>query len=146
MSDSQRPHGLQPTRLLHPWDCPGKSTGVGCHCLLHQISLCRKKLPEGGIQAQLDSRVQTMASELCLPLYLLIVFASELALSSGNVFSCCCKDHQQIYINVIRSHDSKGKFTSFPHMTLIDSALVLDHFWSNLCILENVPQLCPCTA
>ena len=23
------PHGLQPTRLLHPWDFPGKSTGVG---------------------------------------------------------------------------------------------------------------------
>ena len=27
-------HGLQPTRLLRPWDFPGKSTGVGCHCLL----------------------------------------------------------------------------------------------------------------
>ena len=24
-----RPHGLQPTRLLRPWDFPGKSTGVG---------------------------------------------------------------------------------------------------------------------
>ena len=34
LSDSYRPHGLQPTRLLHPWDFPGKSTGVGCHCLL----------------------------------------------------------------------------------------------------------------
>ena len=34
VSDSSQPHGLQPTRLLHPWDCPGKSTGVGCHCLL----------------------------------------------------------------------------------------------------------------
>src|SRR5574337_935328 len=27
-------NGLQPTRLLGPWDFPGKSTGVGCHCLL----------------------------------------------------------------------------------------------------------------
>ena len=27
-------HGLKPTRLLRPWDFPGKSTGVGCHCLL----------------------------------------------------------------------------------------------------------------
>ena len=35
VSDSQRPHGLQSTRLLRPWDFPGKSTGVGCHCLLH---------------------------------------------------------------------------------------------------------------
>ena len=37
MSDSSRPHGLQPTRLLHPWDFPGKSIGVGCHCLLHKL-------------------------------------------------------------------------------------------------------------
>ena len=34
MSNSQRPHGLQPIRLLHPWDFPGKSTGLGCHYLL----------------------------------------------------------------------------------------------------------------
>ena len=34
MSDSQWPHGLQPSRLLCPWDFPGKSTGVGCHRLL----------------------------------------------------------------------------------------------------------------
>ena len=39
MSDSSRPHGLWPTRLLCPWDFPGKSTGVGCHCLLHLTSI-----------------------------------------------------------------------------------------------------------
>jgi len=39
VSDSYRPHGLQPTRLLHPWDFPGKSTGVGCHCLLWNNTL-----------------------------------------------------------------------------------------------------------
>ena len=33
VSDSWRPHGLHPNRLLHPWDFPGKSTGVVCHCL-----------------------------------------------------------------------------------------------------------------
>ena len=27
-------HGLQPTRLLCPWDSSGKNTGVGCHSLL----------------------------------------------------------------------------------------------------------------
>ena len=37
VSDSSWPHGLQPTRLLHPWDFPGKSTGVGCHCLLGHL-------------------------------------------------------------------------------------------------------------
>ena len=31
MSDSVRPQRRQPTRLPHPWDSPGKNTGVGCH-------------------------------------------------------------------------------------------------------------------
>ena len=34
MSDSVRPHRRQPTRLPHPWDSPGKNSGVGCHFLL----------------------------------------------------------------------------------------------------------------
>ena len=34
VSNSFWPQGLQPTSLLCAWDFPGKSTGVGCHCLL----------------------------------------------------------------------------------------------------------------
>ena len=30
-------HGLQPSRLLCPWDCPGKNTGVGCRFFLQEI-------------------------------------------------------------------------------------------------------------
>ena len=49
MSDCSRPHGLQPTRLLCPWDFPGTSTGVGCHrndpqmkgsCMTSPYSVC----------------------------------------------------------------------------------------------------------
>ena len=32
-SDSLRPHGLQPTRLLCPWDFPSKNIEGGCHFL-----------------------------------------------------------------------------------------------------------------
>ena len=39
VSDPSRPHRLQPTRLFHAWDFPGKTTGVGCHCLLQVYSL-----------------------------------------------------------------------------------------------------------
>ena len=39
ISDSVRPHRRQPTRLRRPWDCPGKHTGVDCHCLLHLLSI-----------------------------------------------------------------------------------------------------------
>ena len=42
VSNSSRPHRLQPTRLLCPWDFPGKSTGEGCHRLLP--SICWTKL------------------------------------------------------------------------------------------------------
>ena len=33
IADSLRPFGLLPSRLLCPWDSPGKSAGVGCHFL-----------------------------------------------------------------------------------------------------------------
>ena len=36
MSDSLRPHGWQPARLLCPWDSPGKNTGVGCYATLQR--------------------------------------------------------------------------------------------------------------
>ena len=40
MPDSVRPHRWQPTRLLHPWDLPGKNIGVGCHFLLQCMHAC----------------------------------------------------------------------------------------------------------
>ena len=37
MTDSLRPYGLWPARLLCPWASPGKITGVDCHVLLQGI-------------------------------------------------------------------------------------------------------------
>ena len=39
MSDSVRPHRQPLTRLLCPWDSPGKNTGVGCHFLLQCMKM-----------------------------------------------------------------------------------------------------------
>ena len=44
MSDSVRPHKWQSTRLLCPWDFPGKNTGLGCRFLL------QGNLPNPGIK------------------------------------------------------------------------------------------------
>ena len=46
MSDSVQPHRWQSIRLLHPWDSPGKSTGVGCHCLLRMLWKNPKKFSD----------------------------------------------------------------------------------------------------
>ena len=45
LSNSLKPHGLQPARLLCPWDSPGKSNGVGCHSLLQGIFLTQESNP-----------------------------------------------------------------------------------------------------
>ena len=39
------PHRRQPTRLPHPWDSPGKNTGVGCYALLQGIFLTQGSNP-----------------------------------------------------------------------------------------------------
>ena len=39
VSESLQPHGLQPARLLCPWNSPGKNSAVGCHFLLQGIFL-----------------------------------------------------------------------------------------------------------
>ena len=45
VSESLRPHGLQPARLACPWDSPGKNTAVGCHALLQGIFLTQGSNP-----------------------------------------------------------------------------------------------------
>ena len=49
MSYSMGPQGLQPTRLLGPWDFLAKNTGVGCHSLLQGISLTLVSGTAGGL-------------------------------------------------------------------------------------------------
>ena len=56
ISDSYRPHGLQPTRLPHPWDSPGKNTGVGCHFFLQ----CMK--------VKSESEVTQSCPDFCSPM------------------------------------------------------------------------------
>ena len=43
MSDCLQPHGMQPARLLCPWNSPGKNIRVGCHFLLQWIFQPRKQ-------------------------------------------------------------------------------------------------------
>ena len=85
MSDSLRLHGLQPTRLLHPWDFPGKRTGVGCHCLLRclysrtllffyfiHISL-HLPIPDSGFVLRLPSPLIATVCFQCLSVFFCFV-------------------------------------------------------------------------
>ena len=54
VSDSVRPHRRQPTRLPHPWDSPGKNTGVGCHFLLQCMKVKSESEAAQSCQTLLD--------------------------------------------------------------------------------------------
>ena len=60
MSDPLRLYGLWPTRLLRPWDFPGKSTGVGCHFLLQGI------FPPQGLNPALQLKENSLVTGHCL--------------------------------------------------------------------------------
>ena len=60
MSDSVWPHRRQPTRLLCPWDSPGKNTGVGCHFLLQ----CMKVKS----QSEVAQSCPTLSGPMCYSL------------------------------------------------------------------------------
>ena len=49
-ADSLGTHRQQPTSLPHPWDSPGRNTGVGCHFLLQcmKVKSERKSLSQSG--------------------------------------------------------------------------------------------------
>ena len=56
MSDPVRPQRRQPTRLPHPWDSPGKNTGVGCHFPLQCVK--GKREASGGYFRQCDRLIR----------------------------------------------------------------------------------------
>ena len=76
MSDPQWPHGLQSSWLLHPWDFLGKSTGVGCHCLLcmsllviyNSFAPCEYKLPFVGLGKTITPKLNPSSNfVICVP-------------------------------------------------------------------------------
>ena len=68
MSDSVRPHRQTPTRQPHPWDSPGKNTGVGCH-FLHQCMKVKSESEEAiglGILNEAGQRLTEFCQENAL--------------------------------------------------------------------------------
>ena len=104
MSDSVQPHRRQSTRLRHPWDSPGKNTGVGCHFLLQcmkgksesevaQSCLTLRdpmvcSLPGSSVHGIFQARVLEWGAIASLSgAYLLFYFAPCLCLSSNFPFT-----------------------------------------------------------
>ena len=86
VSDSLLPYGLQPARLLCPWDTPTKNTGVGCHALLQGIFLIQ------GSSLCLLCLLHWQAGSLPLappgkPIYVYLSFSLYIYI---HVYACVC--------------------------------------------------------
>ena len=90
VSDSQRPHGLQPTRLLCPWDFPGKSTGVGCHCLLRITELVNRK-----------SKIYTLVYQF--PIHILLIAMTKYCSILSFLWGEWYKNVKELFL-LIRNH------------------------------------------
>ena len=85
-----RPHRLQSTRLLCPWDFPGKNTRVGCHFLLQGI------FPTQGLN-----------------LYLLLC-------RQILYYWATMEAHDSVYIYMYKIHIKYESFLSFPLQVIVE--------------------------
>ena len=121
VSDSLRPHGLQSSRLLCPWDSPGKNTRVGCHVLLptqgsnmgllhyRQIlhPLCKQQPANGKIKFYVLKFL-----ELCFFFFFKIFVESTNAEYAEMESSLCC-DKYKSYHSMPSSFSYSHKYLSY---------------------------------
>ena len=122
MSNSVRPHRMQPTMLPRPWDSSGKKTGVGCHFLLQ----CRKAksetevaqpcptlwdpmdciLPGSSIHGIFQARVLEWVAIALYELYVSIQFSSVQLLSHVWLFATPWIAANQACVSITNSQNS----------------------------------------
>ena len=115
MSNSVRTHRWQPTRLCHSWDSPGKSAGVGCHCLLQCMKVKKesevsqscltlsdpmdRSLPGSSIHGIFQARVlEWIATVSSFSVFKINFYWSLVALQC--CVSVCCLQHSESPIHI----------------------------------------------
>ena len=109
MSDSLRSHGLQPARLLCPWDFPGRDTGVVCHFLLQGIfptqGLNLGLLHSRQIFYHLSHQEKLTRHKLLERKNLILLKFLEFLLNSSTPLSTSLEEHSLDVNNVILTPD-----------------------------------------
>ena len=144
MSNSVRPHRQQPTRLPHPWDSPGKNTGVGCHFLLQ----CMKVKSESEVAQSCPTLHDPMD---CSPPGSSIhgIFQARVLEWGAIAFSVLCLKQPIISLPTHLLPACYSPHTNLPHTKYSLSFCLLkvhlpfksqchSHF---LCEISNLPQL-----
>ena len=133
VSDSLQPHGLQPTRLLCPWNFPGKNIGVGCHSLLQGIFLiqrsnlgllyCKQILYQLSRQESLLLQKYSIFEANCFDLSSLFLIQQQLKCFFA---ICCClitklclfHNVYQSFPGMRRMRRGKGQWKNMKHTSI----------------------------
>ena len=93
MSDPQQPHRLQPPRLLRPWGFPGRSTEVGCHCLLQEEDYTSSNYLDAQTHLKTAVNVIQETFQISLVLYLVVpwLVTEHLNTLETRSFTLSCK-------------------------------------------------------
>ena len=137
-SNSLRPHGLQPSRLLCPWNFAGKNTGADCHFLLQGI------LPAQGSDASLSVSC-TGRQVLCTSAAWeapAVCISSVQSLSHVLLFETPWTAAHQAFLSITNSR-SLLKLMSIKlvmpssHLILYHSPLLLPSIFSSIRVFSN---------
>ena len=135
-----RPQRRQPTKLPHPWDSPGKDTGVGCHFLLQ----CRKVKSERSRSVVSDSlqphglqptRLLCPGKNTGVGCHLLLQCRKVKSERSRSVVSNSLQPHGLQPTRLLHPWDFPGKWGAIAFSTLF--VYVLSIFLSFLLLIKN---------
>ena len=101
LSDSERPHGLQPTRLLCPWNFPGKSTRVGCHGLLCYYASTTLYFDYRSFRISLEIRCESSNAVLFFKIVLAIWGSLQLHMILRVGFSVTAKNCSWNFVGIL---------------------------------------------
>ena len=126
VSDSSQPHGLQPSRLLCPWNSPGETIEVGCPFLLQRIFLTQASNP--CLQRLQVNSLPLSYQGISIDLYRLtrtraITKGDKWTLKPGLVSAC----QTQCPSSGLQSVWRKGRLSS-------KGFVQKDNFWQFLCL------------
>ena len=126
MSDSLRPHGLQPSRLLCSWDSTGKNPGAGCQALLPGTFLTQ------GLDLHLSPLLNGQAS--FLPLCHL--GAQECVYLSFNLLNLEASSFStKKEMKIVPYHRSTWGLNKIVHIKGQATWLLHSHCWINACLI-----------
>ena len=116
VSNTLWPHGLWPSRLLCPWNFPGKNTGVGFHFLLHGV------LP--------DPRIEPVSPALMDPLP---------AEPPGKPLSILLQSYSTVFYHILFFSNADCNSLNLFHIPLIDYSPQFENHWSNpTCLFKHI--------